>query len=65
MIQFLSIFSDVMRIATFQWHGQGQHAKCREEPTRPGRWTPSVERQAFRRTCPCQQGGEGTGIAFS
>lgn len=52
MIQFLSIFGDVMRIATFQWHGERQHAKCGEEPAGRGRWAPSVDRQPFRRSRP-------------
>lgn len=52
MIQFLSIFGDVMRIATFQWRSERQHGKRGEEPASPGRWTPSVDRQPFRRSRP-------------
>ncbi|UVK45656.1 hypothetical protein BPNPMPFG_001211 [Mesorhizobium sp. AR07] len=52
MIQFLSIFGDVMRIATFQRHDDRQQAKRREEPASPGRWTPSTDRQPFRHSRP-------------
>ncbi|MER9302593.1 hypothetical protein [Mesorhizobium sp. M0496] len=51
MIQLLSIFGDVMRIATFQWRDERQHEKCREESASPGRWAPSADRQPFRRFC--------------
>ncbi|WP_136619487.1 MULTISPECIES: hypothetical protein [Mesorhizobium] len=52
MIQLLSIFGDVMRIATFQWRDERQREKRREEPTCPGRWAPSADRQPFRRFRP-------------
>ena len=56
MIQFLSIFSDVMRVATFQWRDERLHAKRREEPASPGRWAPSGDRHLFRRSRPRWQG---------
>ncbi|AEH88480.1 hypothetical protein [Mesorhizobium opportunistum] len=49
MIQFLSIFGDVMRIATFQWREERQHAKRCEEPASLDRWTHAADRQPFRR----------------
>jgi hypothetical protein len=49
MIQFLSIFGDVMRIATFQWREERQHAKRCEEPASHDRWTHAADRQPFRR----------------
>lgn len=52
MIQFLSIFGDVMRIVTFQWRDEGHHAKCGEEPVRPDRWASPADRQPFRRSRP-------------
>jgi hypothetical protein len=52
MIQFLNIFGDVMRIATFQWRDQKRHAKCCEVPANPGRWAAPVDRQPFRRFRP-------------
>ncbi|WP_091575227.1 hypothetical protein [Mesorhizobium qingshengii] len=56
MIQFLSIFGDVMRVATFQWHDERLHAKRHEEPASPGRWAPSGDRHPFRRSRPRWQG---------
>ena len=52
MIQFLEIFGDVMRIATFQWRDDRRHhAPCIEE--RPaGRWAKPTERHPFRRSRP-------------
>ena len=51
MIQFLEIFGDVMRIATFQWHGDRHHAPRIEE--RPAiRWATPTERHPFRRSRP-------------
>jgi hypothetical protein len=50
MIQLLSIFGDVMRIATFQWRDEEQYAKCREEPASLDRWAQSADRQPFRRS---------------
>ncbi|WP_181179914.1 hypothetical protein [Mesorhizobium sp. B2-1-3A] len=52
MNQFLNIFGDVMRIATFQWRDERLHTKCGEEPIRPGRSMPAVDRQPFRRFRP-------------
>ncbi|MFC3323520.1 hypothetical protein [Mesorhizobium cantuariense] len=52
MIQLLSIFGDVMRIATFQWRDERQREKRREEQTCSGRWAPSADRQPFRRFRP-------------
>ncbi len=54
MIQFLEIFGDVMRIATFQWHGDRRHhAPCIEErPARVNRWATPTERHPFRRLRP-------------
>jgi len=54
MIQFLEIFGDVMRIATFQWYGKTpQPATRREErPASPARWSPSEDRYPFRRSRP-------------
>ena len=52
MIQFLNIFGDVMRIATFQWRDERHHAKRIEEPAGPVRWAPPVDRQPFRRSRP-------------
>lgn len=52
MIQFLSILGDVMRIATFQWRDERHHAKCGEEPVRPGHWAPPVDWQPSRRSRP-------------
>lgn len=55
MIQVLSIFGDVMRIVTFQWHheipghDERPHAKRAGEPVSPGRWAPSLGGQPFRR----------------
>ncbi|QND60887.1 hypothetical protein [Mesorhizobium huakuii] len=57
MIQLLSIFGDVMRIATFQWRDDRHHAKRSEEPAGTGRWAPPVDRQPFRRSRPWQHGG--------
>ncbi|RUU23784.1 MAG: hypothetical protein EOS73_05050 [Mesorhizobium sp.] len=50
MIQLLSIFGDVMRIATFQWRDRRQHEKRYEEPTSRARWASSPDRQPFRRS---------------
>ncbi|WP_202302056.1 hypothetical protein [Mesorhizobium sp. 131-2-1] len=54
MRELLDIFGDVMRIVTFQWRGEGvRHAAHREDgPTRQARWSPAVERHAFRRSRP-------------
>ncbi|WP_081295123.1 MULTISPECIES: hypothetical protein [Mesorhizobium] len=52
MNQFLNIFGDVMRIATFQWRDERLHTKCGQEPIRPDRWVPPVDRQPFRRFRP-------------
>ncbi|UVK52565.1 hypothetical protein DBIPINDM_005962 [Mesorhizobium sp. AR02] len=52
MIQILSIFGDVMRIATFQWRDERHHVKRSEEPASPGRWVPPIDRQPFRRSRP-------------
>ncbi|MCQ8875732.1 hypothetical protein NP945_28235 [Mesorhizobium sp. LMG17149] len=50
MIQLLSIFGDVMRIATFQWRDRRKHEKRYEEPTSRGRWVASADWQPFRRS---------------
>ncbi|MEO8321510.1 MAG: hypothetical protein ABI561_24675 [Bradyrhizobium sp.] len=54
MKEFLEIFGDVMRIATFQWYGQRpQHAIRREErPTSPTRWSHPADRHPLRRARP-------------
>jgi hypothetical protein len=54
MIQFLEIFGDVMRIATFQWRGdRSRHEPCREDrPASAGRWATPAERHPFRRSRP-------------
>jgi len=52
MIQFLNIFGDVMRIATFQWRDDRHHAKRSEEPASLGRWAAPVDRQPCRRSRP-------------
>ncbi|QKD03592.1 hypothetical protein EB235_20645 [Mesorhizobium loti R88b] len=57
MIQFLNIFGDVMRIATFQWRDERHNTKCCEEPTSPGRWAAPADRQPFRRSRLWQHGG--------
>lgn len=44
MNEFLAIFSDVIRIATFQWHGavvRGGHHHCRDLPPHHRPWTGS------------------------
>ncbi|MBA1144276.1 hypothetical protein [Mesorhizobium neociceri] len=53
MIQFLEIFGDVMRIATFQWRSDRRHDPCREErPASVSRWATPAERHPFRRSRP-------------
>jgi len=52
MNEFLDIFRDVMRIATFQWRDKRQHTKRREEPADPRRWSPPTDRHPFRRSRP-------------
>jgi len=52
MIQFLNIFGDVMRIATFQWRDGRHRARRGEAPASPGRWTPPVDREPQRRSSP-------------
>ncbi|WP_167483999.1 hypothetical protein [Mesorhizobium tamadayense] len=32
MNQFLAILNDVMRIATFQWHGEAARSRCCHDP---------------------------------
>lgn len=45
MNEFLAIFSDVIRIATFQWHGEtvrgGHRPDCRDLPFHHHLWTGS------------------------
>ncbi|UVK36669.1 hypothetical protein LHFGNBLO_003622 [Mesorhizobium sp. AR10] len=50
MNQFLSIFGDVMRIATFQWHGERRPyaGRCEEG----SRWSASAGRYPVRRSRP-------------
>ncbi|WP_171026242.1 hypothetical protein [Mesorhizobium comanense] len=52
MIQFLNIFGDVMRIATFQWRDETHHAMRCEEPANPDRWSYPVARRPLRRSRP-------------
>ncbi|WP_181176131.1 hypothetical protein [Mesorhizobium sp. B2-3-4] len=52
MIQFLTIFGDVMRIATFQWRDERRDARHHEEWTRPDQRAPSAGRRPFRRSRP-------------
>lgn len=54
MIQFLTIFGDVMRIATFQWYDEQRPyaGRCQERPASPSRWTHSADRHPFRRSRP-------------
>ncbi|MBZ9794643.1 hypothetical protein [Mesorhizobium sp. ES1-4] len=52
MIQFLDIFGDVMRIATFQWRDQRRDARRHEERHHPDRWAPPADRRPFRRCRP-------------
>ncbi|ANT52168.1 hypothetical protein GCM10007880_53500 [Mesorhizobium amorphae] len=51
MIQFLEIFGDVMRIATFQWYGEKRPQAGRREqgPTSPTRWVSPADRRTFHR----------------
>jgi len=52
MNEFLAIFSDVIRIATFQWHGEvvrGGHHNCRGLPSHHRPWNGS---HAVRRSRP-------------
>lgn len=52
MIELLSIFGDVMRIATFQWH-DGPHAgRCKERQAGTARWSPLADRYPVRRLRP-------------
>ena len=51
MNEFLAIFSDVIRIATFQWHGQvlrGGHHKCRDLASHHRPWTGSHPVRRYR-----------------
>ena len=44
MNEFLAIFSDMIRIATFQWHGEvvrGRYRDCRDLPSHHRPWTGS------------------------
>ena len=50
MIQFLEIFGDVMRIATFQWRDDRRHHAPRIEERPAGRWAKPTERHPFRRS---------------
>ncbi|WP_081293950.1 hypothetical protein [Mesorhizobium erdmanii] len=52
MIQFLDIFGDVMRIATFQWRDERHHAERCDEPAIPSRRAHPVERRRLRRFRP-------------
>ena len=52
MIQFLEIFGDVMRIATFQWHGDRRRHAQRIEERPATRWATPAERHPFRRSRP-------------
>lgn len=52
MIQLLKIFCDVMRIATFQWHGDRRHHVQRTEQRPATRWATPSERHPFRRSRP-------------
>ena len=50
MIQFLEIFGDVMRIATFQWRDDRRHHALRIEERLGARWEKPTERHPFRRS---------------
>ncbi|MGX5842707.1 hypothetical protein ACWGTI_18485 [Mesorhizobium sp. ArgA1] len=52
MIQFLEIFGDVMRIVTFQWHGDRRQDRCEQRPASVSRWATPAERHPFRRSRP-------------
>lgn len=52
MIQFLNIFGDVMRIATFQWRDESHHTRRCGEPADADRWSHPAARQPFRRARP-------------
>jgi len=53
MNQFLDIFSDVMRIATFQWHGEASRSHgCRDHRDIYCHHGPRIDRQPIRRCRP-------------
>ena len=52
MIQFLEIFGDVMRIATFQWRDDRRHHAPRIEERPATRWETPTERHPFHRSRP-------------
>lgn len=52
MNQFLDIFSDVMRIATFQWHGEARSHHCRDHRNIYRHHGPRIDRQPIRRCRP-------------
>jgi|GEM_PF-6294472 len=52
MNQFLAIFNDVMRIATFQWQGQALHRCHPERRDAASHHAPWEHRQPIRRFRP-------------
>ncbi|WP_246685789.1 hypothetical protein [Mesorhizobium sp. B2-4-6] len=51
MNQFLTILNDVMRIATFQWHGEAlRGGGCEERRNAPCRHVPPANRYPTRRS---------------
>ncbi|RUT98624.1 hypothetical protein EOD23_26615 [Mesorhizobium sp. USDA-HM6] len=53
MNQFLAILNDVMRIATFQWHGEAARSRCcHDHPDCSFHDAPRTDRHPARRTRP-------------
>ncbi|MDX8513423.1 hypothetical protein [Mesorhizobium captivum] len=53
MNQFLAILNDVMRIATFQWHGEASRSRCcHDHPDASLHHAPWADRHPIRRTRP-------------
>ncbi|TPI23318.1 hypothetical protein FJW10_02225 [Mesorhizobium sp. B4-1-1] len=50
MNQFLTILNDVMRIATFQWHGEALRGGCEERRNAPCHHVPPANRYPTRRS---------------
>ncbi|WP_292039430.1 hypothetical protein [Mesorhizobium sp.] len=53
MNQFLAILSDVVRIATFQWHGEAARSRCcHDHQDAAFHHAPWTDRHAIRRSRP-------------
>ncbi|TIW16601.1 MAG: hypothetical protein E5V65_16650 [Mesorhizobium sp.] len=53
MNQFLAILNDVMRIATFQWHGEAAPGRCcHDHPDVSFHHAPRTDRHPIRRSRP-------------